>query len=202
MFHTYVCVLCCFNHFHGVSNGNETVNIVHWNMKRVFAYKFPYPFTVTQWHRLRSCILTLTNRVWTQIQKYIPKCRSFIKLYTNTSKVPDSHRNLSLMNLFSSTQQFIIQRAASDKILFHSLYTHTRQQIFQIVVRREKLAAHHSCYTRLNVSLAKAPLSILNPQKESSVSRGGNPDGSAVTVRWTPDHSTTAPTCVPRTQAA
>lgn len=120
-------------------------------MKTVLAYKFPYPFTATEQYSLRSCTLTLTNREWAQIQKYITKHCIYIKLYTSTSKVLDSCRNLSLMNLFSGSEQFVIQRAIHDKTPFHSLHTHERQKIFHIVVWLEKQAAHHS-YTTQHLS--------------------------------------------------
>lgn len=107
-------------------------------MKTVFAYKFPYPFTTTeQQYSLRSCTLTLTNREWAQIQKYITKHCIYIKLYTSTSKVLDSCRNLSLMNLFSGSEQFVTQRAIHDKTLFHSLHTRETANFSYICLVRE-----------------------------------------------------------------
>lgn len=171
-------------------------------MKTVFAYTFPYPFTATERYSLRSCILMLTNREWAQIQKYIPKC--CIKLYTSTSKVLDSRRNISLMNRFSGTEWFIILRAVHDKSLFHSLHTHKRQQIFQIVVWLEKLVAHHSYYKWLNISSVKVPLQVQHHPYSTPRRRRVFPVVGTLTAwlsRW--DRlQTTASACIPHTQAA
>lgn len=131
-------------------------------------------------------------------QKYIPKCSLVTKLYSSTSKVPVLHRNLSLMNLFSGTEWFVIQSTVHDKTVFHSLLTCKREQIFQIVVWLEKLFTTSG--TRLNISsvtqFQHCPYSIpLRGRK--SVPHGGNLDYTALTTRQTPDHRSTH---IPHTQ--
>lgn len=101
---TYICILACFNHFPGIYNGNETINIAHWNMKPGFAYKCPHPCTATERHS--PSILLLKNELWALIHKSSSKPCTDLQLCASTSRVLGSHGNHSLASLSKGTKQF------------------------------------------------------------------------------------------------
>lgn len=104
MLHTYICILACFNHFHGIYNGNETINIAHWNMKPGFAYKCPHPCTATERHS--PSILLLKNEPRAPIHKSSSKPCIYLQLRASTSRVVGSRRNHSFTSLSKGTKQF------------------------------------------------------------------------------------------------